>query len=421
MPPRASVWPALGLGFVAWIAGSSPAWADEPAAPPPAPTVPPAPSAASGDAAEGSLGGSLLFAPGRSLPAAVARPGEPRPIPPAPVASPSFDHPPIVAPKLDDPQPPLRLFYRNLFAARYNPLGLINDFRLSGRAQLYEPDNPITAENFVGLGTSFSVTPAWVRAGPFVEIQPLSILTFAAGVEATGYYGSFNQVQGFADANSPYDDASLKANASPADGSRGSHYPTYGRVGWLEGRFQFKLFNLALRNAARAQYTDLVLRDGQTVFYDQIVDALAQNGGWTVTNDFDGLWFFDDNWILGFRWSLTHSFLADPAGGRDAPPQPGDEPFARKLEMNRIGPVLAYRFWDRPWSNFNQPTINLLAQWWVDHPYRTGDGACGESTACSEKIGKFLDASRSSQGVPVIALAFSFNGDLLGKPKTKRP
>ena len=60
-----------------------------------------------------------------------------------------------------------------------------------------------------------------------------------------------------------------------------------------------------------------------------------------------------------------------------------------------IGPLLAYTFKDRPKKRFMRPTLYLLAQWWVKHRYRTGQ--------------------EINQGLPLIVLGFSFNGELLKK------
>lgn len=88
--------------------------------------------------------------------------------------------------------------------------------------------------------------------------------------------------------------------------------------------------------------------------------------------------FASDHWIAGVRHTFTHSFLPEPATA---------------TETHRLGPLLGYRFFDTSYSMFNQPTVNLLGQWWLVHPYRTG--------------------ARQPLALPLIALAFSFNGDFL--------
>lgn len=274
----------------------------------------------------------------------------------------------------DPPPPPAtRVFYRDVLAARVNPLGLINDVRLSARRRLFAPGGALTKDTFVGVGTSLVISPAFVRYGPFVEVQPLSVLTLAAGVETQGYFRTFDQLQSFPTAAAAYDDETLAAN-----GDQDRHYATAQRVVFLEARLQAKVGPVVARSAMRAQHTAVVARPGDVAYYDQILDILVPTDGWLVTNDADVLVFATDHWIAGVRHTFTHSFLPEPATA---------------TETHRLGPLLGYRFFDTSYSMFNQPTVNLLGQWWLVHPYRTG--------------------AKQPLALPLIALAFSFNGDFL--------
>lgn len=291
----------------------------------------------------------------------------------SPPAQPGVQPPPPARPQAPPPPPVLRVFYRDVLAVRVNPLGLINDVRLSVRRRLLEPRSAITNETFVGVGTSLVISPTFVRYGPFVEVQPLSVLTLAAGVEAQGYFRTFDQIQTFPTAQVAYDDDTLAAN-----GDEDRHYATTSRVAFLEARLQAKVGPVVGRSAMRAQHTLVTARPGDVAYYDQILDILIPTDGWLVTNDADVLLLAGDHWIFGARHTFSHSFLPEPATA---------------TETHRLGPLVAYRFIDTPYSMFNQPTVNLLAQWWLVHPYRTG--------------------ARQPIALPLIALAFSFNGDFL--------
>lgn len=271
------------------------------------------------------------------------------------------------------PPPPTRVFYRDLLAARVNPLGLINDLRVSVRRRILSPGGALTKETFVGVGTSLVLSPAFLRYGPFVEVQPLSVLTFAAGVEAQGFFRTFDQLQSFPTAAVAYDDDTLAAR-----GDQDRHYATTSTVVFLEARFQAKLGRVVARSAMRAQHTAVTAPTDHVAYYDQILDILVPTNGWLVTNDADILVFLTDHWLAGVRHTVTHSFLPDPATTN---------------ETHRMGPLIGYRFFDTPYSMFNQPTISLLGQWWMSHPYRTG--------------------AKQPAALPLIALAFSFNGDFL--------
>jgi hypothetical protein len=70
---------------------------------------------------------------------------------------------------------------------------------------------------------------------------------------------------------------------------------------------------------------------------------------------------------------------------------------AGALSHHRLGPMFAYAIRNKvPGTRFNQPTVFAVTQWWLRHPYRTGE----------EQPAAF----------PLIALGFAFNGDLVGDP-----
>lgn len=124
---------------------------------------------------------------------------------------------------------------------------------------------------------------------------------------------------------------------------------------------------------------DLDLQDGDVVFYDQYWDRLAPDGGWMALNDADILALVNKT-----RIGLRHTFndeLGNDSGADSA------------LANHRLGPLFAYQFHDKkPGNRFNQPTAFVIAQWWLQHPYRAGQ--------------------EQPQGLPLIAAGFAFNGDL---------
>ena len=55
--------------------------------------------------------------------------------------------------------------------------------------------------------------------------------------------------------------------------------------------------------------------------------------------------------------------------------------------------LFAYTFFDDGYTSFNKPTVFVLLQWWLKHPYRTG-----------------VDVA---QAIPFFAVGFSFNQDFV--------
>jgi hypothetical protein len=123
------------------------------------------------------------------------------------------------------------------------------------------------------------------------------------------------------------------------------------------------------------------------VFYEQFVDLLLPRAGWYFTNDLDVLFQVSSKLIVGVR----HAFMSV-----DYPEEsflPGEERVTDSAPTHRIGPLIAYTFFDEPGESFNRPTILLVANWYLDHRFRTGQDV--------------------SQAFPYLVLGFAFTGDLV--------
>jgi len=115
------------------------------------------------------------------------------------------------------------------------------------------------------------------------------------------------------------------------------------------------------------------------VFYESVWDSLMPAHGWAIRNEADIIGLLRKSKI-GLRWSYTHPYIE-----RDE-----DQ---RTYNTHRLGPFFAYTFSDKGrFAKFNQPTLFVLAQWWLKHNYRAGQEV--------------------NQAFPLIALGISFNGTL---------
>ena len=61
--------------------------------------------------------------------------------------------------------------------------------------------------------------------------------------------------------------------------------------------------------------------------------------------------------------------------------------------MHRLGPLVAWTFFEKRGGRYNGPTVAVLSQWYLRHRYRAGEAR--------------------SQAIPNIAILFGFFGDLL--------
>ena len=221
-----------------------------------------------------------------------------------------------------------------------------------------------------------TLTPAWGRGGLYAEAQLLAVLRVFAEVAGVGYFGTFDQVLTFP-ADARYSDQTIEAQ-----GERSA--ATTGWVTTLGTTARAKVGPIAVRSTFQGLRFDLSGGADGAYFYDQLSDRLAPDEGWLLMNDADVLYLSGK-----LRLGLRHSW-SDTADGS------GDTTDAA-LAYHRLGPLFAWQFADHaPGKRFNQPTLFVLAQTWLQHPYRTGE--------------------EQSQALPLIAVGFAFNGDLAVSP-----
>ena len=271
------------------------------------------------------------------------------------------------------PPPKNRLWYTNATFARVNPLGLVNIFKVGWRRRLSTKDSLLFKDTYIHTGPITMVTPAYARLGWYGEAQVLSLVRFFGQVEGVGYYGTFDQIIGWNDPASRYSDQTI---SSLSDQARAE-------IGWVVtfgGTLRAKAGPIAIRSTLSFTRYDLALEDDEQFFYDQLWDRFAPDGGFMALNDLDLLY------VKGkLRLGARHTF-SDTLDGRGSSTDGA-------LSHHRVGPLFAWQFTDKaPGAKVNQHTLFVLAQWWAQHPYRTGNEQPG--------------------GLPLIAIGFAFNGDL---------
>ncbi len=280
------------------------------------------------------------------------------------------------------PTPEMQIFYSNLSVLRLNPLGLQNQFELDLRHRLYEPgDSLLLSQNFAALTVSSVLSPALARLGVAAKLQPLAVLKLEARWDYLSYFGNFGLIQSFDDPNADFSDDALEAGEEA-----GLNYATDGWQLTLDAELRARLGPVILRNRFKAGYLEVDLKGDDTVFYDQFADAMLPGQGWFFTNDLDVLYQVSSRLIIGVRHSYMDVAYPDSAFA-------GETRETDSVPTQRLGPLIAYSFFDEPGESFNRPTILLLANWYLDHRYRAGQ--------------------TSSQALPYIALGFAFSGDLI--------
>lgn len=337
---------ALGLSTGVGSAAEPPAPTEPPAATePPAVTVPPA----------------IAEAPAPTEPPAVT-------VPPA-VAAPVVTEEKAVEPL---PIPLNRLYLASLTLVRYNPLGLETQDRLVFQHRLLDSESLLLRDTFVSGAASVKLSPAYIKVGPTVEVQPLAVLNLRVGYEFLGYFGSQGFLQSYPDAARDYSDDARKL-------TDGASYSTTGHHVFFEPTLQARVKSLAVRSKLAVEYWDMGLRSGDQVFYDATLDTLVPNEGWVLANDTD-LVYSAGRLTFGARFSGVWPLYGKEHLGASAG-------FGGNSHM-RLGPIVAFSFNTREYSSFNKPTLLAIAGWYLDHPNREG-------------------------ALPYLLLGFSFSSDFL--------
>lgn len=281
------------------------------------------------------------------------------------------------------PTPESQIFYSNLTVLRLNPLGLQNSFELDFRKRLFDPgDSLILSQNYAALTLAPILSPGLMRLGVAAKLQPLAILKLEVRWEYLNYFGNFNLIQSYKDANADFSDTAIEAG-----GERGENYATDGWQLTLDAEARARIGPLIIRNRFKAGYLDVALQNNDTVFYEQYFDLLLPREGWFFTNDLDLLFQVNSNLIVGVR----HAFMGVNYPDNAFPV--GEAKSTDSAPTHRIGPLVAYTFSDVPGEAFNRPTILLVVNWYLDHRFRTGQDV--------------------SQAFPYIVLGFAFTGDLV--------
>ena len=278
--------------------------------------------------------------------------------------------------------PQHRVVYDNLVAARLNPLGLENRLNIGYRYRLYDDPGLLWRDAYVGLAFTPTLNPAVGRLGGTLEVKPLAVLFLSVGYYFVGWFGSFQFLQSYDSPHAAHSDSDLDTGRDA-----GKNYSTIGSELQLRMQVMGKVGPIVLRNDLNLFHSNLRLQDGQRLNYNARIDAMVPNNGWSLTNDTDLVFLSNFGLVAGVRTSVVHAYYDDDHY------KLGESTDNPNMPSVRLGPILAYVFYDRPGARFNKPTLLLIVNWYVTHRYRTGADV--------------------SQAVPYLVLGFKCSGELL--------
>jgi hypothetical protein len=273
--------------------------------------------------------------------------------------------------------------YRSTTAVRYNPLGLSTFFRVGyQRPLLGAQDSILLQRTYVGVNAITTITPAFIRGGVRLDVQPLAFLQFLFAYEGMGLFGTFDTLQSFRRVSEDFGDV-----ASVRRGKEGLAYRTNGAIFTAEAILQAKLGPFLLVSDTSFIHTNFAVKSGDRFYADLPLGMLAQDGGWQVTNETDLSFVTSFGLAVGVRHGVYHTFF-------DAAAIAGDEARAREITpIEFAGPIVAWQFKEHNGpKRFNAPAVFVNVNWWIRNPYRTGQ--------------------EISPLVPYIIAAFTFKGTL---------
>lgn len=284
-------------------------------------------------------------------------------------------------------------FYRATTAVRMNPIGLFAEVRGGYRHRLFDSGRgPLILRNtYFAIAPSVVASPAFVRPGLAVEFSPLAILNLSALVEYVQFFGALNLAQTWQNSTSDYSNGAVFGTAA---GRSGDGDTARGLQVNLSALLQARLGDIVVRSNFRGVYFNLTFTKAANgtsdpsppgpVYYDQFFDVLAPTNGWLFANDSDLLY---QSQAMGFTFGLRFSSVMPLYTATERVGGVGDD--SGRTTM-RLGPLMAYTFREGRHGGFNAPTIFALAQWWIQHPYRT-EGVGG--------------------AMPMIVIGLAFRGD----------
>lgn len=266
------------------------------------------------------------------------------------------------------------LTYRNVMVLQANPILLRDLLSLDYHYRIYDAASPYLRHNYFGFALRPMISPGFARVGAAFEVAPASVVRLGVAFDQVNFFGSFGQLQSFADADADYSDAALSLGREA-----GENYAAPGTIVTASLQAQNRFGPFIVRDLLEVQRVAFRLRTGDVHFYEPVLDMLLPERGLVLNNDADVLYISPFGLILGVRYTITKAFYRI---GRD-PNGP----------THRLGPSLSYLVFQNPGAAFDSATVFVLLNWWLKHRWRTGDDV--------------------SAGFPFLSVGFSFSGNIL--------
>lgn len=261
-----------------------------------------------------------------------------------------------------EPPPEHRLYLGSLSIFRLGPLGLETQNRLMMQKRLMDSDSVLFENTFAAGGLSLKLNPAYVKAGPLIELQPIALFHLRAGYEYISYFGSFGYLQSWPE---PTTQHSFELSERDLNEAGDLNYVTSGHHLLVEPTVQAKAGPIVIRSKTAIEYWSMSLQNDDLVFYDATLHTLVPGQGWIIANDSDLLYASGKHLTAGVRYSgVFPSYADDDFQGGAVPAEAIDG------SHHKVGPLIAWAFHNRDFQKYglNKPTLLFIGGWYLKHP-----------------------------------------------------
>lgn len=248
----------------------------------------------------------------------------------------------------NDDIPRNNLLLTTFFVGRYYPIGLDAQVSLVYQRHLGDSQELLWKTRFVGVSATATYNPAEWSLQAAAQWEPIAVFQLKVAGEYRGFPGGFGEILSFNTPNPSYDDASVDA-ASRA----GLNYATHRTTLRVEPKLRAAFGPIGLENTFSAIYGNTAVRAGDTSYYDPGMDVLRPANGMTLVNQLAAVY-------LGERWAAGALHEWTIPMGLDG------------HQVQRIGLLGSYTFYENKQAWVNKPSVFLLALFNVVHPGRAG-------------------------------------------------
>lgn len=232
-----------------------------------------------------------------------------------------------------------------------NPPGVQGAAEAVRRRGLWRSSHPLLSETHAALGAAVTASPAFLRAGVWVEVAPVAPVVVRAGAEPGFYLGTFGALVPYASMQADFSREARRARSGEAEPGWGSRLYVSPTLRARAGRFR----GLATLDLERWR-----AEGPGTIYYEPARDTLLPADGGTLVRG-SAVVLYEHPWRrgpLGIGATWSRSQVRDVRGNR----------------IERVGGLLRWAT-NRRRLRLPDPVFLLNVFRYSAHPFQEGEWA----------------------------------------------